>query len=91
MPREPYRDRAPDTYPRWAFIEMPYNRIKLVMLCTVDRWVARGAKVIGRESLEMFERQHFDDTNWDANVQRNPKRREDYPDDNGCNDEDDEA
>lgn len=70
-------DRKPDTYPRWALIDVPYNRIKLVLLCTLDKWIARGAKVIGRESLEMYQAQTFDETNWDANIQSNPKRQED--------------
>jgi hypothetical protein len=81
-----YVDREPDRTPRWALIEMPYNRIKLVLLCTLDKWLARGATVIGRESAEMYGPQTFDATNWDANVQSNPKRPE--IDDNGANTDD---
>lgn len=87
---EPYRDREPDTYPRWALVVRPYNRIELVLLCRVESEVARGAYVIAREDPEMFvpivER-------WDRDLQSGGTRRvwpppPDPTDDNGANEDD---
>lgn len=76
MPRDPGEPK-PDARPRWALIELPYNRIKPVLLATLDRWIKRGATVIAREDEEMFTKRPFDETNWDANLQSNPKREDD--------------
>lgn len=79
-------DHIPDTYPRWALMIRPHNRIEHVLLASVERRIAQGWILIGREDEEMFKPQTFTQENWDANIQSHPQRVE--PDDNGANDDD---
>ena len=51
-----YSERSPDTYPRWALIVEPYNKIRPVLLANVEAELKKGMGryVLIAEDDEMF-------------------------------------